>query len=311
MRFVIAVLLLSCLSCQYWYHPWYLIEVNAHHTASVERGSEVTFDKSARRPTPLIIALLAPDSCGNRGAATTSGTATTATVVLQVDCGETMSGIERAIVDRGWQVVSWKSIDQAVASGRSANAIEAAKASSANVLMQINSLEISAARPVGKFEISRTIRTSDHRGTVGLPAEVKKERSDALDALVAPVVAGLNPESQPGAYLDVTVILVDSGRSAWFYKWNHLAADRDVDVSTSKLFLCNRRIQNRCFPRNLKSAKEANDLTNADARARTTIEVGGLDQTQAVNATARRLLNEATADMLDQLAQWGPAPALP
>jgi hypothetical protein len=297
-----AAILSTTSGCQYFYHPWYLVEIDARRTTTPEKESEVTVDRSIRRPSSLVFAVFAPDECSNRGAATASGEAKTESVELQVDCGEAMGNIERAIVKRGWQVVSWKSIDQAVKSGRAANALDAAASLQANMLMQINSLEISLKRGFGKGELSRTIRKSDYRGTPGPPVSVEAERGEAIDRMIDPIVESLNPPEQLGAFIDVTLIDVATGRSAWFYKWNHQETDRDMDVSVTRLFLCHRRILRRCFPRELK-ARPVN-RPDVDPHTQKTIDLGGPDSSRAANAVARRLLDEATSDMLTQLATW-------
>ena len=105
---------------------------------------------------------------------------------------------------------------------------------------------------------------------------------------------------QQGAFLHVTAIVVESGRSAWFYKWNHVQPIKDPDVSIPSLFLCNRRILNRCFPRAFKG--HSDNSMQLPNEATTVFETSNGQQTE--NAESKRLLDEVSADMLSELAAW-------
>ncbi len=288
--------------CSYWYHPWYIVELNARRPMSTNTAPEVTIDKTAPIPHEVRIALLAPDDCEERGAATNSGEATTNRVVAQIDCGEILSDVERAIVERGWPAISWKSIDQAVKSGRATSAIEAAHELGATVMLQINALENSQNSPSSLGSSDFTIRESNYRGEYGPPVSVRAERSDALKNALTPYLASLEPTNRLGAFLDVTAILVDSGRSAWFYKWNHLDSIEESEISTAALFLCHRRILSRCLPQKIKNRSQPE--TWAPATEKSTIVLGVPNNEQAAYAEAKVLLDEATDDMLGKLSMW-------
>lgn len=295
-------LLMGLSGCNYFYHPWYIVELDARRTTRTNASANVTIDPSAPIPNDIRIAILAPDDCEKRGGATSSGEATTNRVVIQVECGEILADVERAMVERGLPAISWKSIDQTVKSRHSMTAIEAASKLGATIILQINALENTNNSPTQLGERGITIRKSNHRGEYGPPVSVRTERSEALKKEMTPFLSPLGTGEQLGAFIDVTAILVPSGRSAWFYEWNHIEEVDDSEVSTSALFLCNRRIMSRCFLKRIKNRPDQN--TWAPARQESTILLASPTTDQMAFAEAKRLLDETTDDMLNYLSKW-------
>ncbi len=184
---------------------------------------EVTDTEAYRSALPRVkrVALAAPDYCASKTAANTTGQAAHTDSVVQTKCGVEMSEIERALTKEGYAVHSWTTLDAMVRDGK-LTARDAAAKLGAQVLFQVNSLEHVQAQPSTQARWERTYFASNEYGTQGPAVQPTQGDLVSLHPLMQqPELAAL-PGVVQGAMLDVNAILVESGQTIWFYRWQRL-----------------------------------------------------------------------------------------
>lgn len=163
-------------------HPWYLVESRGASVDLQEKRPEITQSgDSTLLPKRFKIALLAPDTCAPRSWAEGSGEAKTRERLLQTNCGVAMAELERALVQQGWSVSSWKAVDQLVRADR-ISALQAAQKLGARVILQVNSLERSEQYPLKDLNWDTQFYESDRTGRKGGLAPVPEQRAQALES---------------------------------------------------------------------------------------------------------------------------------
>lgn len=208
----------------------YLLVKSRLQVATSERSdAEVTDTPEYRQALAKVrrVALSAPDYCASKTAADTTGQAAHTDSVVQTKCGVEMSEIERALTRQGYSVQSWLTL-QAMVREQRMTARDAAARLGAQVLFQVNSLEHVKAQPSTNARWERAYYASDEFGTEGQRVQPGPQDLSSLQQLMQqPELAALPGQTQ-GAMLDVNAILVESGQTIWFYRWQRL------DTSSSR-----------------------------------------------------------------------------
>ncbi len=170
-----------------------------------------------------VIAVKAPDRCISETETQSSGRANSGSTVMKTECGVEMAQIERELAKAGYSVISWKILENQMAT--SPTHLAAAKSLDADALFQINSLERTTSAKGQDARWDRRYYKSDATGMVGAPASVKEDIAYSLnniaDAEEKKLVSSSNALS---ATINANVTLVENARNIWFYDWSHQEA---------------------------------------------------------------------------------------
>ena len=165
------------------------------------------------------VALSAPDYCANRSAADTTGQAAQTNKLMQTACGVEMGEVERALTKAGYVVSSWTTLASMVQDQKMTPRDAAAKLG-AQVLFQVNSLEHVQSVPDLQGRWQRSYHASNAYADLG---DVMQPPADEIPSLQRVLgKPGATQSAVPGAMLDVNAILVETGQTIWFYRWQHL-----------------------------------------------------------------------------------------
>src|SRR5712691_5103434 len=164
------------------------------------------------------VALRAPDSCQQETDAQATGSARNTTAIVRTDCGVWMGEIERALLRAGYSVVSWRTLNEAIAADHVSPDIAAQKLG-AHVLFQINSLEKVRLTPGQDARWERHFFVSDDQGHQKQAAVVEERRAAGLRRIANQAEARFGHDERLGAMLNVNAILAGTGQTVWFYRW--------------------------------------------------------------------------------------------
>ena len=188
---------------------------NTHRYYGYSMAAETSFDREPP-PTPpgkataaiqklKRVAFVPPDTCLDLRAADTSTTVDKR--VLRMQCGVTMSELEREAERAGFDVVTWQSLKG------SNKPLEQAKDQKIDLLFEVNELDV--------VEESDRASASEFRYVYGdgpappQPLQVTGQDNEACKAYhaqSAPKLSGLT------SVLDIKMVLVNSGSVLWSYR---------------------------------------------------------------------------------------------
>ena len=164
------------------------------------------------------VALRAPDSCQQDTDAQATGSARNTTAIVRSDCGVWMSEIERALLKAGYSVISWRTLNDAIAADHvSPNA--AAQKLGAHILFQVNSLEKVRLSPGQDARWERHFFVSDAQGHQKRAALVEERRAAGLRRVANQAEERYAHNERLGAMLNVNAVLARTGQTVWFYRW--------------------------------------------------------------------------------------------
>ncbi|MDJ0848650.1 MAG: hypothetical protein QNK04_09755 [Myxococcota bacterium] len=216
----------------------YIVTSRLVENSRTEKGAEVTrarsYDSVLKRAQT--VALRAPDSCANEGAATARGESASRAGILQTNCGVEMSELERALARSGFGVVSWDAVRKMV-SHEDVTPVEASRRLGADILFMINSLERTLTDPGINARWEREFFAANARGESQGRTAVPESRAQSLESLMAGPEKALLPGARQSATINVSAVDVSTGRSIWFYEWTH-TEPYDKDIETQALFQC-------------------------------------------------------------------------
>lgn len=245
-----------------------------------------------------IIAVKAPDFCINQSASTNSGTSAQEQQVLKTNCGVEMALIEKNLAKSGFIVVSWKVLNNKVASyakseeDSNKTPIDAAKALKADALFQINSLETTNSLLKTNARWERSYYKSNRWGEKRKPAPLRSKKADMLDALSKQEETkrmDLVPQ-RLSATVDASVTLVKNGQAIWFYDWNHSQPAFTQDGTVDILAMCG----STCSKKEIQERSSSKIREN---KRREAVSTGGDSVNERV-AIHNQLLKDIVSDMV-------------
>lgn len=282
---LLIVLLAACT-------PYYLVTSEYTATQISTSQAEVIVTKQYKETIQdiQIIAIRAPDACANETTSARTGEASARGLLLKTDCGVEMAELERALVKRGFKVVSWDIIKNMVSMENGKTPIVAARELGAQVLFQINSLERSESNLAQDARWDRRFYTASSSGNKKKSASVRKDMKKQFDHHISQLEQGLLPNERLSATIDVTVTQVKDGQAIWFYQWTHAETMND-QYQTEILLSC----PDTCVPAQ-EDAKEAREeLFSGSSIAISEGKRSANDKNVAYNKLIR--------DVLDDLAK--------
>lgn len=241
------------------------------------------------------VAIQAPSECASQTAANATGQAAATGTVVKTHCGVEMGEIERELTKQGFIVQSWSTLASMVQEQRLTPTQAAAKLG-AQVLFQVNSLERVQGEPARGARWERRFYSSDDIATKGEPLELPESEQRMLRGMVSQREDGALTGLRLGAMLDVNAILVSSGQTIWFYRWQKLDTG---DLSTSLKALATRlppEPWRKVQPRQLPSV--AADSYEARSWIERGEEHSGGGPANAQDATYFQLMREVVRDFV-------------
>ena len=244
------------------------------------------------------VALSAPDYCANRSAADTTGQAAQTNKLMQTACGVEMGEVERALTKAGYVVSSWTTLASMVEDQKLTPRDAAAKLG-AQVLFQVNSLEHVQSVPDLQGRWQRSYHASNSYAD---PGDVVQPETDELPSLQRILgKPGATQGAVPGAMLDVNAILVETGQTIWFYRWQHLdttALGRETRVLAQRW--SNEKDWKPAIPR----VRATDDAPTHEADDGTFQQLGGPSSVK--DARYFRLMREVVGDFVSRFTQRSP-----
>lgn len=231
----VAALTAGCAS-----YKFYEVESTFRMAGAQATPPSITKAQDFARSFPRIrtIAVKAPDHCVSESQSQRAGNSAE-TNVMQTSCGVEMAQIESSLAKAGYDVVSWKVLQNEMHVAKSH--LEAARALKADALFQINSLERSVSRngQDARWE-RRYFLAYDYYATNKQPTAVDTVTAGLLDNFAkANEVKATGIKEVLSATINASVTLAENGRAIWFYEWNHQQAlDNDENVVTKTNVYC-------------------------------------------------------------------------
>ena len=236
--------------------PYYLVTSDFRVTDNREPPPEIVQSKTYLSHIADIQSLTvnAPEGCANETAAQSSGEATGQGVLLKTTCGIEMAELERALTKAGFQVISWKALQNKVLKEESTPQA-ASKELGAEVLFQINSLERTLVQPGQDARWERRFYQSNHEGEQLGPAALPADEGEQLIQHIKKKEESLTYREHLSVTINASASLVESGETIWFYEWTHAEA-RDQDAAMKLLAVCN---DGKCRETTVQTQKQPNE----------------------------------------------------
>lgn len=266
------------------------------------QDAEVTATPTYEQVLPKLrrVALSAPDYCASRTAADATGQGTQTGRLMQTNCGVEMGEVERALTRAGYIVSSWTTLASMVQDQRMTPRDAAAKLG-AEVLFQVNSLEHVQAVPQLEVNWKRRYFASNAYGDKLEEVFPTPQELPSLQRLVG--AAGASQNAVPGAMLDVNAILVETGQTIWFYRWQHLdTSETQVSNGVLATKLENEAHWKETYP--LPRGTGPGQPVGLAADSGSYQAAGG--PANAGEARSFRLMREVVADFVDRFTQKQP-----
>ena len=219
--------------------PHYLVISDFRVADNRETPPEIVQSKTYLSVIPKIksLAIKSPEGCANETAAQSSGEAAGQDVLLKTTCGIEMAELERALTKAGFQVISWKALQNMVVKEESTPQA-ASKELGAEVLFQINSMERSLVQAGQDARWERRFYQSNPEGEqldlASLPAQEGKQ----LIQHMKKKEATLTHRERLSVTINASASLVETGETIWSYEWTHAEA-RKHDAAMKVLAVCN------------------------------------------------------------------------
>lgn len=208
--------------------PYYLVTSDFMVADARETPPEIVQSHTYRSVIPTIksLAVKAPEGCADETATQSSGEAAGQGVLLKTTCGIEMAELERALTKAGFQVISWKILQNKVLK-EEMTPQAASKALGAEVLFQINSLERSLIQAGQDARWERRFYTSNEEGQLRNPATLPVKEGEQLIAQMKNIEAASPPHQERlSVTINASASLVETGETLWFYEWTHAEAQR-------------------------------------------------------------------------------------
>ena len=197
------------------------------------------------------IAVKAPDTCANQTVGSTSGASSNVSTVVATRCGVEMAALERSLARAGYEVISWKLMDEGLSRGGKPLA-KLAEELGADGLVQVNSLEKNKSKIPGGARFETSYHSSNSRGAILKPAKISPPREQVIgDQFLNPLHKSISSKTLLSVSLDATLIYVPTQQAVWFYKNAVLEPlSDDMTQEYSQLFKCG----DPCLPLSAKAA---------------------------------------------------------
>ncbi len=183
------------------------------------------------------LAVKAPEGCANETATESSGEAAGQGILLKTTCGIEMAELERALTKAGFQVISWKILQNKVLK-EEITPQAASKELGAEVLFQINSLERSLVHAGQDARWERRFYTSNEEGQQRNPATLPIEEGEQLiSQMKEKEAASLIHQERLSVTINASASLVETGETIWFFEWTHAEA-RGKEAAMTVLAIC-------------------------------------------------------------------------
>ena len=204
-----------------------------------ETPPEIVQSKTYQSVIPNIksLAVKSPEGCANETAAQSSGEAAGQGVLLKTTCGIEMAELERALTKAGFQVISWKVLQNKVLKEESTPQA-ASKDLGAEVLFQINSLERSLVQAGQDARWERRFYQSNQDGEQLDTASLPAQEGEQLIQYIKTKEAALTHRERLSVTINASASLVETGETIWFYEWTHAEA-REQNAAMKVLAVCN------------------------------------------------------------------------
>ena len=219
--------------------PYYLVTSDFMVADNREAPPEIVESKTYRSIIPKIqsLAVKAPEGCANETAAQSSGEAAGQGVLLKTTCGIEMAELERALTKAGFQVISWKALQNKVLKEETTPQV-ASKELGAEVLFQINSLERSLIHAGQDARWERRFYDSNDKGERLNPASLPVQEGEQLiSQMKKREAASLMHQERLSVTINASASLVETGETIWFFEWTHAEA-RGKESAMTVLAVC-------------------------------------------------------------------------
>ena len=134
-----------------------------------------------------------------------------------------MAELERALTQAGFQVISWKVLQNKVLKEETTTQA-AAKELGAEVLFQINSLERSLIQAGQDARWERRFYESNQKGEQLNPVPLPEKASHQLLTYAKLQEAALTQAERLSVTINANASLVKTGEILWFFEWTHAEA---------------------------------------------------------------------------------------
>lgn len=231
--FLSLVIALQLSGCSGW--KFYDIE-SEYRISTTEQPGQANVTTSAEYRNSIYgektVALRAPAACLNETHSQATGINQSKDVLLRSTCGEEMSYIERALVEQGIRVISWKVINARVEQSKQTELLagvtplEVARELNADYLMVVNSLERTTEVGIIR-KWTRSYYRSDKNGSRGesINYSGNKRMWQAVSRVESMEKTLMPTGSIPSANMSVTVTSTRTGEAVWFYDTAKMLTD--------------------------------------------------------------------------------------
>jgi len=279
---------------------YYVLESNLIQFDSAQKSPEITLTKAYNnfKDKRLKVALRAPDTCVDEGASRKKGTAQFQEEIMRTSCGVEMSEIERALVKEGFQVSSWKAV-QNIVRYSNVTPIIAAKQLGAEIMFQINSLEKTTTDTGGSAKWERKYYNSNAYAEILSPAKVGGRLEMSFNDVLTGVEKGILT-GRLSFTVNATAVDVATGETIWFYDWT-LADKKKRIVKQTVLVGCSK---GRCTlrrPRNAPSPQDClpgEDCSDSPKSGRTYAVVFKDKNADDTSASYHKLMRHVIANLV-------------
>lgn len=269
---------------------YYLVSTQLTPNQKAAASSEIVESSAAASVKGKInkIAIKAPDTCISQTAGVTGGGST----VIATRCGVEMAALERSLARAGYEVISWKLMDEGLAKGGTTLA-KLAEELGADGLIQVNSLDKSKSKiPSGsKFETNyymsntRDARLSSTKATPLVREFVNNQ-------FLSPLQQVISNKILLSVSLDATLLYVPTQQAVWFYK-NTVLESLSTDMSKEyvQVFKCG----DPCIPLKPEAAqKDINTLSRTDMADGTALDSESARYSPLIRQVVDDFTNKAT-----------------
>ncbi len=223
---------------------YYLVTSDFVVTDSQETPPEIVESQTYRSLIPSIttLGIKTPEGCANETAAQSSGEAAGQGVLLKTTCGIEMDELERALTKVGFQVISWKTLQNKVLKEKMTPR-DASKELGAEVLFQINSLERSLIQTGQDARWERRFFESNQEGKQLNPIALSEEEGNRLVRYIKGKEASLTNRERLSVTMNASASSVRTGETLWFYEWTHAEAQKKKEALNILAMCDNKKCQ--------------------------------------------------------------------
>lgn len=198
---------------------YYVVSTQLVPNQKASAASEIVESSAASSVKGKInkIAIKAPDTCVSQSAGSASG-ATGVSTVVATRCGVEMAALERSLARAGYEVISWKLMDEGLARGATTLA-KLAESLGADGLIQVNSLEKSKSKIPSDSLFDTKYYESDSKSVRSAYTNLTPKISQFVDSqFLSPLQKVISNKTLLSVSLDATLLYVPTQQAVWFYK---------------------------------------------------------------------------------------------